>query len=55
MKGKRIALTAVVFVLICAVMSLYKTWEAERKRLERLEEEREAEKAASAPPITEQE
>ena len=44
------ALTVVIFVLVCTVMSLYKTWEAEKKRLAA---EREAEEAAS--PITEQE
>jgi len=50
MKGKLIALAVVVFVLVCTVMSLYKTWEAEKKRLAA---EREAEEAV--PPITEQE
>ena len=50
MKGKLIALAVVVFVLVCTVKSLYKTWEAEKKRLAA---EREAEEAV--PPITEQE
>jgi len=52
MKGKLIALAVVVFVLVCAVMSLYKTWQAEKKRLEA---EREAEEATAVPPIKEQE
>lgn len=55
MKGKLIALAVVVFVLVCTVMSLYKTWEAEKKRLERLEAEREADESTSASPTTEQE
>ena len=49
MKGKLIALAVVIFLLVCAVMSLCKTWEAEKKRLEaerEAEEEQDGEREA---------
>ncbi len=42
MTKKLIALAIAALVLYCAAISLYKTWEAEKKRRER---EKEAEKA----------
>ena len=47
MYKKLIALAIAVLVLYCAAISLYKTWEAEKKRREREKEaEEESEKSA---------